>query len=982
MKKIVVLFLTTLLFYAVNLFAGTTGKIAGTVTDAKTGEPLPGVNVAVVGTTYGSVTDFDGNYAVINLSPGTYTIRVSAVGYAPQSLSNIRVNIDLTNRQDFKLSEEAVQLENEVVIIAERPLVQKDLTSTTAVVSGDDIKQLPVTEIEQVIGLQAGSVDGRIRGGRKGEVAYWIDGVPVTDAYNGGSVVDVNPSMVQELQVLSGAFNAEYGQAMSGIVNIVTREGADKYSGSVTVYGGDFLSNNGDIFKGIQKFDPLHIRNIEASLNGPVIGRNLSIFLNARNIYFGGHLEGIRKYTPSTVITLQNNQPYIVGTNRQIDSVIVWNSLVTANPSIQAATDSARSAEFNNAFNSFSSHYVNGVGDGERVPMNWNRKMYLQAKIAARFSPELKLNVTGIYDNIESYPYKRDILYNPDRNLQYNPDGQGHDYSKSLTTIFQLTHTLSASTFYTLGGSFFEKSFKHYLYENPYDPRYTHSKLLELSKSLSQYSFPVGGSDLSRFHRTTTTKLLKFDLSSQVNNEHFIKIGVEARRHRIFLQDITLLPIQSQTEFTIGLSNPFIQTRILPDSTLSHDQYTHTPMEISGYIQDKMEFKDLIINLGVRVDYFEPDGKVLADEEDPNIYNPFKESNKYFDYNGNGVQDPNEPTKTAADRRQYWYKDASSKLQISPRFGASFPITDRGVIHFSYGHFFQIPNFERLYANPGFKTGSGTGNVDHRGSPTGNADLKPEQTINGEIGLQQQLTDDMSMDVTVYLRDIRNLTGTRADQIPIGGVGAAQTYSKYVNSDFGFIRGIILSLDKRFGQGMALSIDYTFQIARGSASDPNEARNQLASGQLPEVQLTPLGWDQRHTLNATFSYSEETWGGSVISQYGSGTPFTPRITRDISVFLTNSQSKQTYFNTDVRVYKSFVFDPVRLLLFLRVNNVFDILNEVGVFDDTGRAGKTYDEDRARLTNSREYINTIRDYYTVPTNYSEPRRVELGATIEF
>jgi outer membrane receptor protein involved in Fe transport len=271
---------------------------------------------------------------------------------------------------------------------------------------------------------------------------------------------------------------------------------------------------------------------------------------------------------------------------------------------------------------------------------------------------------------------------------------------------------------------------------------------------------------------------------------------------------------------------------------------------------------------------------------------------------------------------------------MSPRFGASFPITDRGVIHFSYGHFFQIPNFERLYANPGFKIGNGTGNVDHRGSPTGNADLKPEQTINGEIGLQQQLSDDMSLDMTVYLRDIRNLAGTRADQIPIGGPGAAQTYSKYVNSDFGFIRGIILSLDKRFGQGIAMSIDYTFQIARGSASDPNEARNQLAGGQLPEVQLTPLGWDQRHTLNGTFSYTEETWGGSLISQYGSGTPYTPRITRDISVFLTNSQTKPTYFNTDVRVYKSFVFDPVRLLLFLRVNNVFDIQNEVGVFDDT------------------------------------------------
>ena len=137
-----------------------------------------------------------------------------------------------------------------------------------------------------------------------------------------------------------------------------------------------------------------------------------------------------------------------------------------------------------------------------------------------------------------------------------------------------------------------------------------------------------------------------------------------------------------------------------------------------------MEFKDLIINVGIRFDYFEPDANVLADDEDPNIYAPAKLSNTFFDDNGNGIQDGTEAPKTVADRAKYWYKKATAKVKVSPRFGASFPITDRGVIHFSYGHFFQTPNFERLYANPGFKVGEGTGNVDHKGAPTGNADLK------------------------------------------------------------------------------------------------------------------------------------------------------------------------------------------------------------------------------------------------------------------
>jgi len=159
-----------------------------------------------------------------------------------------------------------------------------------------------------------------------------------------------------------------------------------------------------------------------------------------------------------------------------------------------------------------------------------------------------------------------------------------------------------------------------------------------------------------------------------------------------------------------------------------------------------------------------------------------RSSREYFwDYNGNGVQDPGEPLKTVADRSAYWYKKAKAKWQLSPRIGFSFPITARGVVHFSYGHFFQIPHFELLYENPQFKLSPSVTNV------MGNADLSPEQTINGELGLQQQLTDDISADVTAYLRDTRNLTGTRADLIYV--FGGALFYQRLTNSDFGLVKG-------------------------------------------------------------------------------------------------------------------------------------------------------------------------------------------------
>jgi outer membrane receptor for ferrienterochelin and colicin len=967
MKKLL-LFLSFCITFVFSLFAGTTGKISGTIIDAKTGEPLPGVNIVVVGTTYGAVTDFEGNYNIINLSPGTYTIKVSAIGYSSITLNTIKVNIDLTTREDFKLSEETIQLANEVVITAERALVQKDLTATTAVVNGDDIKQLPITEISQVIGLQAGSVDGKIRGGRSGEVAYWIDGVPVTDVYNGGSVVDVNPSMVQELQVLSGAFNAEYGQAMSGIVNIATREGTDKFGGSLTLYGGDFLSNRSGVFKGIEKFEPLNIRNIEASLSGPVIPGVVSFFANARNIYYGGYLNSIRKFNPGTVAITQNDQLYILGTDPLKDSLAVYNTL----PQNLKSNPDTLKKYYDQYYNALRTNNKNGVGDNKTQSMNWNKKIYLQGKIATRISSTIKLNLTGIYDDVESQPY--------DRYYQYNPDGKGKDYNTGYTGILQLTHTLSGSTFYTVGASFFEKTYKHHLYENSDDSRYVHPSL---STAFNTTSFASGGNELNRFYRSTTTKLAKVDMSSQVDNQHFVKTGVEIRQHRIFNENIMLIPIDNQTNYTPVLTSQYIRTQVLGDSTSVHDRYVHNPTEMSTYIQDKMEFKDLIINIGVRFDYFEPDANVLTDDEDPFIYSPVKPNNIFFDTNGNGEQDPGEPLKTYADRKKYWYKKASPKLQFSPRFGASFPITDRGVIHFSYGHFLQIPNFERLYQNPLFKIGSGTGNVDVNGAPTGNADLKPEQTINGEIGLQQQLSDDLSMEVTAFMRDIRNLTGTRADQISIGGGGpqAARKYTKYVNSDFGFIRGFIVSLDKRFSEGLSLTVDYTFQIARGSASDPNDSRNNVTGGKLPEVQLNPLGWDQRHTLNSVISYTAETYGASMIARYGSGLPYTPRASSDVSVFLTNTGIKPASYNFDTRFYKTLTLDGIRMMVFLRINNIFDIANETGVYDDTGRAGATYDETRARLSGAREYVNTISDYYNDATQYSEPRRIEFGVTLD-
>ncbi|MGQ9854428.1 MAG: TonB-dependent receptor, partial [Candidatus Oleimicrobiaceae bacterium] len=936
---------------------------------------------------------------VLFVTPGFYTLRASMIGYSPMRVENVRVSIDLTTEIDFKLSSAVLELGEAVTVVAERPMVVKDLTASTAVMGSEEMKALPVTEVHEALALTAGLVRDaggglHIRGGRSGEISYWIDGIPVTDVYDGGTVVDVNKNMVQELQVVSGAFNAEYGQAMSGIVNISTKEGGNTFGGSFTTYLGDHLSIHDKVFTHIKNINPLAIRNIEGSLEGPILKDKLSYFLNARYIYFDGWLFGQRRYKPNAITTGvvlpeqlveqvfpeflgesrvvspgQRGFQYALGTNALLDSVLTMNELRARNISADS---------FQVYYQRLHAFHQNARGDGAFVPMNWNRKLYLQGKLMYRPAPWLHLAYNLILDDVDYQDYQRDY--------KYNPDGQLQRFRTGITNIVKVTHLVSPKTFYTFGFSQFSKLYKSWAYEDPHDARYVHP-WVGLQEA---YSFKTGGTDNGRFERRTDTYLVKFDLTSQVTATHQLKGGAEFRQHKVYQRDVTLQPVLEQSAIDLLFDSPFITTRILPDSTIYASKYTHRPKELSAYLQDKMEFKNFIVNFGLRVDYFEPDGVVLTDETDPSIYNPIKPQNRYHDWGGdgqpnthdldgtegNGIWDPGEPAVTLAERQQYWYKKASAKVQVSPRLGVSFPITDRGVIHFSYGHFFQIPRFERLYQNPDFELGTGTGNL----GVIGNADLKPEQTVSGEIGLQQQLSDDLSLHVTGYFRDVRNLAGTQAEEIVLfGGFGR---YSKLVNSDFGFIRGVIFSLNRRFAGGLAASLDYTMQIAKGTNSDPEQARNALSGGALPEVQLTPLDWDQRHTLNATLSYAGRGYGASLIGQLGSGLPYTPRSTADISTLLTNSQRKPGNLNIDLRAYKEFRLKPGVLTLFVRVFNLLDRLNEVNVYNDTGRAGFTYDEQVARASNPLQLVNTLEDWFTNPTHYSEPRRVELGVSFDF
>ena len=254
-----------IIFFLSFIFAGTTGKLSGIVYDSNSKEPLIGCNVIIKNTSLGTATDINGSFLIMDIAPGRYSLNITMIGYSEYIINDLEINSDLTTSLDVPMEISALE-GSTVVVSADENKINKNLTSTTAIITGENIDKLPITEVSDIINIQAGFVDGHLRGGRTGEIAYWVDGIPVTDQYDGNTVVNVSKDMIQEMQLISGAFNAEYGQAMSGILNIVTKEGTEDFGGSFDVYSGDFLSSSNDVFMNIDSFSPLTTKNITMNL--------------------------------------------------------------------------------------------------------------------------------------------------------------------------------------------------------------------------------------------------------------------------------------------------------------------------------------------------------------------------------------------------------------------------------------------------------------------------------------------------------------------------------------------------------------------------------------------------------------------------------------------------------------------------------------------------------------------------------------------
>ena len=951
--------LIPLFCYVSCLFAGTTGKISGRVTDNQSGTGLPGVNVMIVGTNRGAATDLDGYYQIINVPPGNHTLQISMIGYSKVTIQGVKVSVDKTTKQNIALSMEALAGE-EITIFAERPLVEKDRTNTTYYVDSETIEDLPVTTMEEVVELQAGVVTGaggemHFRGGRQREVAYMIDGVPVSNSFSqsGGKNVSIENAIIQELQVISGTFNAEYGSAQSGIINIVTKNPEKDFHGGFQVYSGDFISNKTDNFIGIDNINPLAEYDFQANLTGPILQNKLAFLASVRYSNNDSYHWYERRFNPIDGWRINAYKKWFrehyAAEITDVGEIYIPDSLST--------------------------------GDGEMGPLSNYQMLTATGKLTYVPVPAIKFSYTLIATRTKSK--------GGDASRRYQPDALPTSWSNSNHHFFNFRHLISDNFFYNLNFSYQLNYGKSYYRKDNKIANFPGDEGIQpISDSSSGFSLgTTGGGYFGKDDKGYRKVYIgNGDINWQIGKYNFIKAGFELKQHKVNTYNWPLIATDdwARYKYTTAISGAdhdwpeywdlmvdywknweaiYDTTKFRypgPDEVTRYRDYNIKPLEAAFYLQDKVEMGEIVLNAGLRLDLFKPNEKVIQN----------KRVESYL------LGDPDN------------LKEAPIQYQLSPRFGLSFPISDRGAFHVAYGHFFQIPSFEKMYNEPLQVLTP----IQLEGKYLGNAELKPERTIAYEVGLQQEITSDYAVDLTLFYKDFRNQLGiealTTVDLI---------SYRRYVNRDYGNAKGFTLALEKLRTGLFSGAIDYTFQYVEGSASSAEFLQLAQVSSriggepiQFVERQILPLDWDQRHTANLLAILSKPgNWSISTIGSLGSGLPYSPESPFGYlfpDTEFKNTARKPIRWSIDIKAKKQFKFGSMNCMVFLNIDNLFDHLNQESVYPTTGLA-----DENAMLPETREIrdmqltqvgLFTPQEIDNRPYFYSPPRRVQLGFGVNF
>ena len=930
--------LVSAVFVFGSAWAGTTGQLSGVVHDAKTGEPITLASVAVPDLKRGAVTDAQGNYTILNLPAGRYSVRVSLLGYVPLLRQNVEIIPDFNTKLDFNMESTVLTNVPEVIVKGERPLIQKDVTGSAKFLSGDDIKYQPLRGYQDAVAQQSGVVNFKlnidneaqnnntliIRGGRPNEVAYYVDGFSQQDPLTGVSTTAINNDAIEEIVVQTGGFNAEYGRVQSGAINIVTKDGGDKYFGSAEgIYG--------DVIKNARGY-----KNFNAALGGP-----LAPSLKQVTFYAAGERKDVEDRRPSII------------------------AKDVADPSQPGL-------------------FENGV-----LPSNSSKTWSGVGKLSIKPSPLQTLKLGGTYNQDKWQQYQNTYRFD----LDHAPRFRDKNYSAYGTW----NHSLNTRSYYEVkanyfltdrirgDGVFFDDLKKYAFPVGQGDPTFDPTEAIFWFGPNN----PAGAHVFDDFlHRKSSYVGFAADYANQISKDVQVKFGGDYQRHTLRYYD-HYFPTQL---YEIDSTGAYV-----PKNTRDVDRYGYDafgnesnggldgpkhPKVASIYAQTKYERLGLVVNAGLRFDYLTPSTQALRSETTPL------------------QSDAGDSTNLATRLDPQDLEGSKVYRRLSPRLGVGFPVSDRTLIHVNYGQFFQQPNLQDLYVSYAFleyKIRTGGYFVGF-----GNPNLKPERTAAYEIGIAHTPTDRSRVEATAYYKDVKDLVEITNIPSSPNAFSSYQNrdFATIKGFDFGYTLRRVghaamsasYSLSWAMGTG---SVSQTQRNIAWTASETPKIATPLAFDQRHKFSGNldyRFAAGEGPTVSGKHLF--ENGGINLLFNAGSGFPYTPtRVYNEVTLANVaaqpigpiNSRYGPWTITLDAKANKGFRLGGQDLDVYFWVLNIFDRDNIRTVYTGSGDGETTnfLNTDEGQATYStpdaqRRFTLAERN----PTLHDAGRLIRFGAKLSF
>lgn len=823
------------------------GKLAGTVTSADNGEPLPGVNVILVGTQRGVATRDDGTYSLIGINPGTYDVRFSLVGYGNKVVENVRIVSNRTRTVNIQLSEEAIQAE-ELVVESQRPVVQPDQTTSRTMFTGEEVENLPVTNLEGVVSNTATSYDGFVRGSRRFSTKTVIEGIDVSDSYNransisprntragygntvrndevkeANSLFNLGSAGIAEVSVSTGATPASSPSGAGGVIGVTLQEGRGPWSGTASVRVAPEMQVPGPDSLSFYPDD-----QVEGWFN------------ERDQLLANGDTALARRWG-----SFERGKYDITGPNITADFSI--GGSVTENFGISVA------AQFNQ-------------NEGWR-PNEFDQRVTGHLKATYDLTNNTKLTGIGLFEDEGLWGgwNNRNYANLWKFNLESTAQNDGGSYVGSL----RLRHVLSENSFITAQ---YYREFAQTRWGYPDDndngfvDKGEDGEFINFLKTenIEKYNYIIGlenepvdkmfyggpfpptrSGNVSQprdepyraglpmpFYSNTKriTNAFKINYQNQLTPHHLIEVGAD-------LEFLTIDHEEARSElyeFSYTLNETLDNNG---DGTLDVEPFApstwkRSPTEAAFYISDKIEYGNLIVNAGLRTEVVDRDMKRITDH-----FFPFQRDTV--------VVDGRRVARNFFDRGE----DVSADVFWEPRIGVSHPIGESAAIYFSYSRSQQLPPYSVLYDM-------------YDGNHTDDQFLRyqdpaqdPITANNYELGAQWEFIEGWGLDVNAYARSIDNYGRQRfraqnrvpEGEEPLGGDGFSGfgRYDYETSSGYADIRGIEVQVQRRLLQlspswALGLTGSYTFSTIETNNNTGNENNFQADN---PQIENNKLPFD-------------------------------------------------------------------------------------------------------------------------------------------